>query len=323
MPAVPLGRDEAGHRARPFRERRPTRGERRLTSISRSSTECTTCCTCSPCFRPPRRPAADKGYGLIGAGLAAGLAVRRRRHRHRPDRWPATEGIARQPDATARIQTAMIIAAALVEGVALFVAVIAFLIQGEDHVLGRSRSPVTATGSCRADRSAGDGRSGDCHERFHQGAAMLLLALQQEHAPRSAHRSSGGLMIWTVVVFLAAAPDPQEVRLARDPGRGRGAGAGARGAARRGRAQPGRGGRAAGGAQEARLPSEAAGAHGLLAEARAAGGEGAGAGDGKDEAGAGGAAASAPAVTSVASATGRSPSSGARRWIFRWPRRRS
>ena len=43
----------------------------------------------------------------------------------------ATEGIARQPDATARIQTAMIIAAALVEGVALFVAVIAFLIQGK------------------------------------------------------------------------------------------------------------------------------------------------------------------------------------------------
>ena len=43
----------------------------------------------------------------------------------------ATEGIARQPEATARIQTAMIIAAALVEGVALFVAVIAFLIQGK------------------------------------------------------------------------------------------------------------------------------------------------------------------------------------------------
>ena len=43
----------------------------------------------------------------------------------------ATEGMARQPENTARIQTAMIIAAALIEGVALFVAVIAFLIQGK------------------------------------------------------------------------------------------------------------------------------------------------------------------------------------------------
>ena len=63
---------------------------------------------------------ADKGYGLIGAGIGIGQIGGR-----------ATEGIARQPEATARIQTAMIIAAALVEGVALFVAVIAFLIQGK------------------------------------------------------------------------------------------------------------------------------------------------------------------------------------------------
>ena len=56
----------------------------------------------------------------MGAGIGIGLIGGR-----------ATEGIARQPEATARIQTAMIIAAALVEGVALFVAVIAFLIQGK------------------------------------------------------------------------------------------------------------------------------------------------------------------------------------------------
>ena len=43
----------------------------------------------------------------------------------------ATEGMARQPENSARIQTAMIISAALIEGVALFVAVIAFLIQGK------------------------------------------------------------------------------------------------------------------------------------------------------------------------------------------------
>ena len=39
--------------------------------------------------------------------------------------------MARQPENTARIQTAMIISAALIEGVALFVAVIAFLMQGK------------------------------------------------------------------------------------------------------------------------------------------------------------------------------------------------
>ena len=62
----------------------------------------------------------DKGYGLIGAGIGIGRIG-----------GSATEGMARQPENTARIQTAMIIAAALIEGVALFVAVIAFLIQGK------------------------------------------------------------------------------------------------------------------------------------------------------------------------------------------------
>ena len=78
-----------------------------------------------------RRRRADKGFGLIGAGLAAGLAVVGAGIGIGRIGGSATEGIARQPDATARIQTAMIIAAALVEGVALFVAVIAFLIQGK------------------------------------------------------------------------------------------------------------------------------------------------------------------------------------------------
>ena len=39
----------------------------------------------------------------------------------------AVEGIARQPEAAPKIQTAMLIAAALIEGVALFCAVICFL----------------------------------------------------------------------------------------------------------------------------------------------------------------------------------------------------
>jgi F-type H+-transporting ATPase subunit c len=62
------------------------------------------------------------GLGLIviGAGLGIGrLAV------------GALEGMARQPAATGDLRANMIIAAALIEGVALFVAVIAFLIQGK------------------------------------------------------------------------------------------------------------------------------------------------------------------------------------------------
>lgn len=75
--------------------------------------------------------AAGKGYGLIGAGLAGGLAVVGAGIGIGRAGGQAVEGMARQPENNAPIQTAMIIAAALVEGVALFVAVIAFLIQGK------------------------------------------------------------------------------------------------------------------------------------------------------------------------------------------------
>jgi len=74
---------------------------------------------------------SDKGLGLIGAGLAAGLAVLGAGLGIGRIGGSATEGMARQPENTARIQTAMIIAAALIEGVALFGAVIAFQIQGK------------------------------------------------------------------------------------------------------------------------------------------------------------------------------------------------
>ncbi|MCB1146226.1 MAG: ATP synthase F0 subunit C [Leptospiraceae bacterium] len=63
----------------------------------------------------------------IGAGLAvvgAGLGIAR-------IGGSAVEGISRQPEAAGKIQTAMIIAAALIEGAALFALVIAFLLQGK------------------------------------------------------------------------------------------------------------------------------------------------------------------------------------------------
>lgn len=56
------------------------------------------------------------GLAVLGAGIGIGLIGK-----------GATEGIARQPEASGKIQTAMIIAAALIEGVALFVAVIGFI----------------------------------------------------------------------------------------------------------------------------------------------------------------------------------------------------
>lgn len=84
---------------------------------------------------PLLQAAADasvgKGYGLIGAGLAAGLAVLGAGVGIGRIGGQAVEGMARQPENSAQIQTAMIIAAALVEGVALFAAVVAFVMQGK------------------------------------------------------------------------------------------------------------------------------------------------------------------------------------------------
>jgi F-type H+-transporting ATPase subunit c len=62
---------------------------------------------------------AGIGAGLVavGAGVGIGLIVA-----------SAIESIARQPEAGSKIQTLMFLGAALVEGVAFFCALIAFLI---------------------------------------------------------------------------------------------------------------------------------------------------------------------------------------------------
>lgn len=60
--------------------------------------------------------AIGAGLAVIGAGLGIGLVGSK-----------AMEGIARQPEATGDIRTAMIIAAALVEGAALFAIVVALI----------------------------------------------------------------------------------------------------------------------------------------------------------------------------------------------------
>ena len=71
------------------------------------------------------------GLAMIGAGLASGLAVIGAGLGIGRIGGQAVEGMARQPEAAGRIQTAALILAALIEGVALFAAVIAFQIQGK------------------------------------------------------------------------------------------------------------------------------------------------------------------------------------------------
>ena len=56
------------------------------------------------------------GLAVIGAGLGIGRIG-----------GSAMDAIARQPEATSKIQTAMIIAAALIEGAALFAIVVALI----------------------------------------------------------------------------------------------------------------------------------------------------------------------------------------------------
>ena len=73
----------------------------------------------------------NAGYALIGAGLAAGLATVGAGIGIGRIGGSAVEGMARQPEASGTIQTAGLILAALIEGVALFAAVIAFVIQGK------------------------------------------------------------------------------------------------------------------------------------------------------------------------------------------------
>ncbi len=60
------------------------------------------------------------GIGAAIAALAAGFGIGK-------IGAAAMESIARQPEAASKIQTAMIIAAALIEGVALFAVVVALI----------------------------------------------------------------------------------------------------------------------------------------------------------------------------------------------------
>jgi F-type H+-transporting ATPase subunit c len=68
----------------------------------------------------------EKKMDFIGIGLGVGLAIIGAGYGIARIGGSAVEGISRQPEAAGKIQTAMIIAAALIEGAALFGLVIAF-----------------------------------------------------------------------------------------------------------------------------------------------------------------------------------------------------
>ncbi|MBT33562.1 MAG: ATP synthase F0 subunit C [Thalassobius sp.] len=68
--------------------------------------------------------------GTLGAGLGAGLAVIGAGLGIGRIGGSAVESMARQPEIAGRLQTAMLISAAFIEGVALFAVAVSFLIAG-------------------------------------------------------------------------------------------------------------------------------------------------------------------------------------------------
>lgn len=70
----------------------------------------------------------DMSFAIMGAGIGAGLVAIGAGLGIGKIGGSAMESIARQPEAGGKIQTAMIIAAALIEGVALFGVVVCLLI---------------------------------------------------------------------------------------------------------------------------------------------------------------------------------------------------
>ena len=70
----------------------------------------------------------DISYAIMGAGIGAGLAAIGAGIGIGRIGGSAMEGMARQPEASGKIQNAMLIIAALIEVAALFALVIAFIV---------------------------------------------------------------------------------------------------------------------------------------------------------------------------------------------------
>ncbi|MBP5286317.1 MAG: ATP synthase F0 subunit C [Elusimicrobiales bacterium] len=85
------------------------------------------------------------GLGYLGAGIGAGLALLGAGLGIGKIGASSVEGIARQPSAAGSIRTAMIIAAALIEGLGFFALVISLL-----AVMNFSQPKATATAEPQA-----------------------------------------------------------------------------------------------------------------------------------------------------------------------------
>ncbi|WMJ72509.1 ATP synthase F0 subunit C [Cytophagaceae bacterium ABcell3] len=70
----------------------------------------------------------ELGWALFGAGVGAGIAALAAGIGIGKIGSSAVESIARQPNESGKIQTAMLIASAFIEGVALFAVVVCLLI---------------------------------------------------------------------------------------------------------------------------------------------------------------------------------------------------
>ena len=75
------------------------------------------------------------GFALMGAGIGAGIVAIGAGLGIGRIGGQAMEGIARQPEAAGRIQTAMLIIAALIEVVSLFGVVVCLLIATNDAIV--------------------------------------------------------------------------------------------------------------------------------------------------------------------------------------------
>jgi len=89
------------------------------------------------------------GWGYIGAGIGAGLAVLGAGLGIGKLAAAALDGSARQPEMAGKLMTTMLIAAALIEGLGLFAIVICFLASNtlSTYVKGSTHAPVAAEAS--------------------------------------------------------------------------------------------------------------------------------------------------------------------------------
>jgi len=74
---------------------------------------------------------SSSGLAIMGIAIGAALVVFGASFGIGKIGGSAVEGMSRQPEAAGKIQTAMIIAAALIEGIGLFAVVLGFLLMGK------------------------------------------------------------------------------------------------------------------------------------------------------------------------------------------------